>query len=176
MPTLTLRDPSATAARSWSCGTPDEPCRTSGTGTASRGRRDEVQVELGGALGHRVAAADGYGERVDAGRRDELRRLVRVGAHAGAWRTALAADVAELGLHQQPASCARRRPREVRATFSRSPRAGVEHHRAEPSTAQPGCSSSDVVGDVVEVQRGRRRGSPASSTHGRSSGADEPSW
>ena len=49
----------ADARTSSSSGTPEDPCSTSGTCTACRSRDHQVEVELGGPLGHGVRAAHG---------------------------------------------------------------------------------------------------------------------
>ena len=67
---------------------------------------DQAVVELRVAGGHRVRRPDGDGQRVDPGRRDELRGLGRTGAHPRRVYAVLAADLAELGLDRHPALAA----------------------------------------------------------------------
>ncbi len=71
---------------------------------------DEVEVETARALAHRVRAADGDGECIDAGERRELDGFRGVGADAGSMCPVLAADLPELGFDSDAAVVARRGP------------------------------------------------------------------
>ena len=104
--------------------------------------RNEIRVELCRAVRHRVTAAHGHGERIDARVGDEARRVRRIGAHAGRVDAVLAADLAELGLDRDPGRAAqpddptrrrrgsRRRAASTRRTSPTSGRAGPPPRRA----------------------------------------------
>jgi len=92
---------------------------------------DELEVEHGAALPHRVPAPDRHRQGVNRGRGDERGGLGGVGADARSVRAALPADLAQLRLDPQPVSVrpARRLPGggEVRGVIEGR---SVEHHRA----------------------------------------------
>ena len=124
-------------------------------------RRDEVDVEFGGAGGHGVGAADRDGEGVNPCRADEFGGLPWVGAHAGGMRVGhlgvLAADVSELRLDRQPPLVQKSgglgRHGDV-AVVGQG--AAVDHHRGVPGRRRP----TPEIGrfDVVQMQAHRHLG------------------
>ncbi len=165
VPTLTLRMPAATAAARPSSRHARRAVQHQRHRHGVAEPRDQVDVELRRALGHRVRGADGDGEAVDAGGGDERGGLGRVGAHAGRVGAVLAADLAELGLDPDALLVHRaRRPRAVGATFSAY--GSVEaSNMTEPKPRSAACSTSASVLAVVEVEPDRHRAASASARH-----------
>ena len=129
---LTFRIPARTAATSRSSATPEEPCRTRGTGTGAC-RRPTRSRSSRRAVCHRVRRADRHGERVDAGLGDERRGGGGVGARGRGVDSVLAAHLAELGLDTDPRPVAPLGDRPGRAAVRRVVQARpVVHHRREP--------------------------------------------
>ena len=150
--------PCRTASRRMSSGTPEEPCSTSGTGTAARSSRDQGQVEHGVPGRHRVRACP---PRRPARRRRCAPRsatascgLVRA---PGACTPSLPPTSPSSASTHTPRSWHQAATSAVAATFSSSGERGrVEHHRAD---AQPHRLLDQVaVGGVVEVHGHRHRG------------------
>ena len=140
-----------------SSGTPEDPCSTSGTGTAVSSRATSSSVDRRDAFGHRVRGAHCDGERADAGLLDEPRRLVGIGTHTRRMGAILAADLAELGLDQHTGGVgALDDPAGRRDVVGEVELRPVVHHGSEAAVDRQ-QSELGILG-VVEVHGdGRRR-------------------